>query len=170
MIEIKGAVVNVKLRNGLIETQNGVAVESHVMNLRLVGTLDLGKETINLSLATVPVRGIKLSLSGNLVNALQITGNLAEPDIKISGQAIAGKVGSAVGLGLLLAPLTGGLSIAAGAVAGLIAGDLLESWLADEHPTKTAKKQGAHVKRGDPDWFKQPIRVLSAPLLENKRN
>jgi hypothetical protein len=121
-------------------------------------------------LATVPVRGIKLSLSGNLVNALQITGNLAEPDIKISGQAIAGKVGSAVGLGLLLAPLTGGLSIAAGAVAGLIAGDLLESWLADEHPTKTAKKQGAHVKRGDPDWFKQPIRVLSAPLLENKRN
>ncbi|MBQ7408933.1 MAG: AsmA family protein, partial [Alphaproteobacteria bacterium] len=170
MIEIKGAVVNVKLRNGLIETQNGVAVESHVMNLRLVGTLDLGKETINLSLATVPVRGIKLSLSGNLVNALQITGNLAEPDIKISGQAIAGKVGSAVGFGLLLAPLTGGLSIAAGAVAGLIAGDLLESWLADEHPTKTAKKQGAHVKRGDPDWFKQPIRVLSAPLLENKRN
>ncbi len=170
MIEIKGAVVNVKLRNGLIETQNGVAVESHVMNLRLVGTLDLGKETINLSLATVPVRGIKLSLSGNLVNALQITGNLAEPDIKISGQAIAGKVGSAVGLGLLLAPLTGGLSIAAGAVAGLIAGDLLESWLADEHPYKTAKNQGAHIKRGDPDWFKQPIRVLTAPLLENKRS
>lgn len=170
MIEIKGAVVNVKLRNGLIETQNGVAVESHVMNLRLVGTLDLGKETINLSLATVPVRGIKLSLSGNFVNALQITGNLAEPDIKISGGAIAGKVGSAVGLGLLLAPLTGGLSIAAGAVAGLIAGDLLESWLADEHPTKTAKKQGAHIKHGDPDWFKQPIRVLAAPLLESKRN
>lgn len=170
MIEIKGTVVNVKLRNGLIETQNGVAVESHVMNLRLVGTLDLGKEKINLSLATVPVRGIKLSLSGNFINALQITGNLAEPDIKISGSAIVGKVGSAVGLGLLLAPLTGGLSIAAGAVAGLIAGDLLESWLADDHPTKTAKNKGAHVKPDDPDWFKQPIRVLSAPLLETKRN
>ena len=35
---------------------------------------------------------------------------------------------------------------------------------------KTAKNQGAHIKRGDPDWFKQPIRVLTAPLLENKRS
>lgn len=170
MIEIKGAVVNVKLRNGLIETQNGVAVETHAINLRLAGSLDLGKEKIDLSLATVPVRGLKLSLSGNLVNALQITGNLSEPDIKISSGAIAGKVGSAVGLGLLLAPLTGGLSIAGGFVAGLVAGDLLESWLADEHPCKTAKKQGAHVRHDDPDWFRQPIRVLSAPLLDRKEN
>lgn len=168
MITIKGAVANVKLRNGLIETQNGVAVETQVINLRLAGSLDLGKENINLSLATVPVRGLKLSLSGNLVNALQITGNLAEPDIKISGGAIAGKVGSAVGLGLLLAPLTGGLSVAGGFVAGLIAGDLLESWLADDNPCKTAKKQGAHARRGDPEWLNKPIANLYKPLFENK--
>ncbi|MBR5904451.1 MAG: AsmA family protein [Alphaproteobacteria bacterium] len=168
MIAIKGAVVNVKLRNGLIETQNGVAVETQAINVRLAGTLDLGKEKIDLSLATVPVRGLKLSLSGNLVNALQITGNLAEPDIKISGGAIAGKVGSAVGLGLLLAPLTGGLSVAGGFVAGLIAGDLLESWLADENPCKTAKKHGAHAKRGDPEWLNRPIANLYKPLFENR--
>ena len=167
MIQIDGAIANVKLRNGLIETKNGVAVETHVINMRLAGTLDLGKENIQLSLATVPVRGLKLSLSGNLVNALQISGNLAEPDFKISGGAIAGKVGSAVGLGLLLSPLTGGLSIAGGLVAGLLAGDLLEGWLADEHPYNTAMEKGAHIQRDDPKWFRQSIDDLSKPLFEN---
>ncbi len=166
MIKINNAIANVKLRNGLIETQNGVAVETQVINLRLAGTLDLGEETIQMSLASVPVRGLKLSLSGNLVNAMQISGNLAEPDFKISGAAVAGKVGSAVGLGLLLSPLTGGLSIA-GAVAGLLAGDLLESWLADEHPYKTAMKEGAPRKREDPYWMNTPIKELSHSLFTN---
>lgn len=157
MIEIGGAIANLKLRNGLIETQNGVAVETKAINVRLIGALDLGKEKIQMSIATVPVRGLKLSLTGNLVNALQITGNLAEPDFEISSGALVGKVGSAVGLGLLLAPLTGGLSIAGGFVAGLLAGDLLEGWLADDHPYKTAMKKGAPLKKGDPEWFKIPL-------------
>ena len=165
MIEIGGAVANLKLRDGLIETKNGVAVETRVINMRLVGALDLGKEVIQMSLASVPVRGLKLSLSGNLVNALQITGNLAEPDFKISGGALVGKVGSAVGLGLLLAPLTGGLSIAGGFVAGLLAGDLLENWLADDRPCKTAKKKGAPSKRGDPEWFNTPLNELTKTIL-----
>lgn len=167
MIEIDSAVANVKLRSGLIETQNGVAVETHVINMRLAGSLDLGKETIQLSLASVPVRGLKLSLSGSLVNALQITGNLAEPDFKINGVAIAGKVGSAVGLGLLLAPLTGGLSIAGGFVAGFFAGDLLEGWLADDNPYKTAMERGAPIRRDDPKWFRQSVEDLSQPLFES---
>lgn len=166
MIQIDGAVANIKLRNGLIETQNGVAVETHAINLRLAGSLDLGQETIQLSLASVPVRGLKLSLSGNLVNAMQISGNLAEPDFKINGAAVVGKVGSAVGLGLLLSPLTGGLSIAGGLVAGLLAGDLLEGWLADDHPYQTALERGAPVKRDDPDWFRLPVANLAQPLFE----
>ena len=84
-----------------------------------------------MALTTVPVRGLKLSLTGNVVNSIEITGNLAEPDIKISGAAVAGKVASATGLGLLLAPLTGGIGLVAGAGVGLLAGDLLENWLAD---------------------------------------
>ena len=167
LIQIDSAVVNVKLRDGLIETQNGVSVETHVINLRLAGSLDLGKETIQMSLASVPVRGLKLSLSGNLVNAMQISGNLAEPDFKISGVAVAGKVGSAVGIGLLLAPLTGGLSLA-GAVAGLLAGDMLESWLADEHPYRTAMEKGAPKKQGDPDWMDKSVQELSHSLFKNK--
>ena len=167
MIQINSAIANLKLRNGLIETRNGVAVETMVINMRLAGELDLGKETISLSLASVPVRGLKLSLSGNVVNSLQISGNLAEPDFKINGAAIAGKVGSAVGLGLLLAPLTGGLSIAGGFVAGLLAGDLLEGWLADDNPYKTAMEKGAPVKYGDPEWFQTPVKELAQPLFES---
>lgn len=166
MIQINGAIANVKLRDGLIETKNGVAVETQAINLRLAGTLDLGKETIQMSLASVPVRGLKLSLSGNLVNAMQVSGNLAEPDFKISGAAVAGKVGSAFGIGLLLSPLTGGLSIAGGLVAGLLAGDLLESWLADEHPYDTAMKYGAPIKYEDPEWMEEPAKELSRKLFE----
>lgn len=168
MIKIDEAIVNVKLRNGLIETQNGVAVETRVINLRLAGNLDLGKETIQMSLASVPVRGLKLSLSGNLVNAMQITGNLAEPDFKISGTAVAEKVGSAVGIGLLLSPLTGGLSIAGGLVAGLLAGDLLEGWLADDKPCKTAMNKGAPRRRDDPDWLNSPVKIVVQEFFENK--
>ena len=166
MIEIVNAIVNVKLRDGLIETQNGVSVETRVINMRLAGTLDLGKETIQMSLATVPVRGLKLSLSGNLVNAMQISGNLAEPDFKISSAAVAGKVGSAVGIGLLLSPLTGGLSIAGGLLAGVLAGDLLEGWLADDNPYQTAMKNGAPRKRDDPDWMNRSVQELSNSLFK----
>ena len=169
MIKIRSAVANVKLRNGLIETKNGVAVETQVINMRLAGDLDLGKETIQMSLASVPVRGLKLSLSGNLVNAMQISGNLAEPDFKISGAAVAEKVGSAVGIGLLLSPLTGGLSIAGGLVAGLLAGDLLEGWLADDNPYKTALNKGAPRKRGDPDWMGRPVKNLVQDFFETKK-
>ena len=166
MIEIVNAIVNVKLRDGLIETQNGVSVETRVINMRLAGSLDLGKETIQMSLATVPVRGLKLSLSGNLVNAMQISGNLAEPDFKISSAAVAGKVGSAVGIGLLLSPLTGGLSIAGGLLAGVLAGDLLEGWLADDHPYQTAMEKGAPRKRDDSDWMNRPVQELSNSLFK----
>jgi len=167
LIQINGAAANILLRDGLIETQNGVAVESQVVNIRLAGTLDLGHEKIDLSLASVPVRGLKLSLSGNVINAMQISGNLAEPDFKINGAAVVGKVGSAVGLGLLLSPLTGGLSIAGGFVAGFLAGDLLEGWLADTTPVKTALGKGAPVKSDDPEWFNEDVTDLSRPLFES---
>ena len=166
-IKIKCATVNVKLRNGLAETQNGVAVETNAINARLAGNLDLGKEKMKLSLTTVPVRGLKLSLSGNVVNSVEITGNLSEPDVKVSGLSVAGKVASATGIGLLLAPFTGGLSVVAGAGIGLVAGDLLENWLADDDPCKTAAKHGAPVRRDDPKWFNTPISDLMNSVFDN---
>ena len=166
-IKISCAAVNVKLRNGLAETQNGVAVETAAINARLAGSVDLGKEKMKLALTTVPVRGLKLSISGNLVNSIEITGNLSEPDVKVSGLSVAGKVASATGIGLLLAPFTGGLSVVAGAGIGLVAGDLLENWLADDEPCKTALKSGAPARRDDPEWLDKPIDELIDSVFNN---
>lgn len=169
-IKIECVAINLKLRNGLAETQNGVAVETNAINLRLAGALDLGKETMKLSLTTVPVRGLKLSLTGNVVNSVELIGSLSEPDIKISGAAVAGKVASATGLGLLLAPLTGGIGLVAGAGVGLLAGDLLENWLADDNPCKTTMSRGAPVYRDDPEWLKLPIEDLINGLMTQNEN
>ena len=162
---ISGAVVNLKLRDGVAEIKNGVAIETNAINIRLGGDLNLGEETLNLSLTTVPVRGIKLSITGSVVNTITITGNLAEPDIQISGAAVAGKALSATGIGLLLAPLTGGIGLVAGAGVGLLAGDLLENWLADDHPCETALEKGAPSRRHDPEWLNDSAEDLANSVL-----
>lgn len=167
-IKISCVALNAKLRNGVFETQNGVAVETNAINIRLAGALDLGKEEMKLSLTTVPVRGLKLSLTGNVVNSIELIGSLAEPSIKISGAAMAGKVASATGLGLLLAPFTGGIGLVAGTGIGLVAGDLLENWLADDKPCQTAMERGAPLYRDDPEWMAQPMAELVGSVLENK--
>ena len=164
-INISCVSINTKLRNGLIETQNGVALETNAINVRLAGSLELGNENIKLALTTVPVRGLKLSLTGNVVNSIEITDNLAEPTVQISGAAVAGKVASATGIGLLLAPFTGGIGLVAGAGVGLLAGDLLENWLADSNPCETAMKRGAPAQRDDPEWLNVPVGDLVNGIL-----
>ena len=168
-MKISCAAVNLKLRDGLAETSNGVAIETNAINVMLDGSVNLGREKIELALTTIPVRGIKLSLSGNVVNTIRISGNLAEPDIVISGAAIAGKALSATGLGLLLAPLTGGIGLVAGAGVGLLAGDLLSNWLADDHPCGTALKKGAPPRRDDPEWLDLPPIDLANGVINPER-
>lgn len=167
-IKINCAAVNVKLRDGHIYTEQGVAVETNAINLRLAGDFDLGEEDMKLALTTVPVRGIKLSLTSKVVNSLEISGALAEPDVAISGAAVAGKVASATGIGLLIAPFTGGIGLVAGAGVGWLAGDLLENWLADGSPCKTALNRGAPDYRGDPDWLNQPMTDLLSGVLNQE--
>ncbi len=164
-IKIKCAAVNAKLRDGRIETEQGVAIETNAINMRLAGNLDLGDETLKLALTTVPVRGIKLSLTGKVVNSIELSGNLAEPDISVSGVAVAGKVASATGIGLLLAPFTGGIGLVAGAGVGWLAGDLLENWLADTNPCETALERGAPAYRDDPEWMNMPMADLVMGIL-----
>ena len=172
-IKISCLALNAKLRDGVFETQNGFAIETNAINVRLAGSLDLGGEAMNLALTTVPVRGLKLSLTGKVVNSVELTGSLAEPDVKVSGAAVASKVASATGIGLLLAPLTGGLSLVAGAGIGLVAGDLLENWVADAHPCETALKKGAPSYSEDPEWMATDVSELIGTVLnpvDNKEN
>ena len=152
------------MRDGNIETKNGVAIETNTINARLAGDLNLGAETIDLALTTVPVRGLKLSLTGNVVNTVEIVGNLAEPDIQINGAALTGKVVSATGIGLLLMPFTGGMSF----VAGLFAGGLLENWLSDSEPCKTALKKGVSDEDNDPEWMGLPVKDLANQMIKVK--
>ncbi len=163
---INCASIKLKLRNGFVETKNGVAIETNAVNFRLEGMADLGQEFVDVSFVSLPVRGLKLSLSGNVGNMIEIKGNLSEPDIQISGEAIANKVMSATSLGLILAPFTGGIGLVAGAGVGFFAGDVLESWLGDDNPCQTVKEKGAPAQDGDPDWLNAPIPVLIEPFMK----
>lgn len=165
-IKVSCAAINFKIRNGTVETENGVAVETNAINMRLAGNVNLGSENLKASLTTVPVRGLKISITGNMINSIEFSGNLAEPDIKLNSAALAGKFASATGIGLMLAPFTGGIGLVAGAGVGLLAGGLLENWLSDDHPCKTAMEQGAPDKKGDPDWLNQPMAMLVGRLIK----
>lgn len=164
------AVVNLKLRGGRVDTTTGIAIETNAINMRMAGTADLGAETIKASMITVPVRGLKISLTGGIVNSMTFSGNMAEPDIKIDAGAVAGKVAAGTGLGLLLAPLTGGLSLVAGAGLGLVAGDFLENWLADPEPCKTAGTHGAPPMEKDPHWLNRPLPELVNEIINGENN
>ena len=168
-IKISCASVNLKVRSGVIETDRGIAIETNAVNVRATGKVDLGKEQIKASLVTVPVRGIKLSLTGNAINSVEFVGNLAEPSISVNENAIIGKAVSATGIGLLLAPFTGGLSFIAGAGVGFLAGDILENWLSDDHPCKTAKQpESAPLRPDDPDILKKSPADLADAMFRGK--
>lgn len=167
-MKISCATINMKLRNGVVETKNGIAIESSAINLRVAGYADLGRETLRAQLISTPVRGIKLSITGNVINSIEIEGNMAEPEIRVFGAAIAGKVATSVGIGLLLAPFTGGLSVIAGAGVGFLAGDLIENWLADSAPCKTAMERGAPAMNGDATWLNSPRSELVEKMLRGK--
>ena len=66
----------------------------------------------------------------------------------------------------MLAPFTGGIGLVAGTGVGLIAGDLLENWLADSDPCETAMERGAPLYRDDPDWMELPMAELVNSVLK----
>jgi hypothetical protein len=167
-VAISCAAINLKLRNGVVETERGIALQTNAVNMRAAGRVDLGKETLDASMASTPVRGLKLSITGNVVNAMEFKGNLAEPDINFNGGSMIGRTAATAGLGMLvLAPFTGGLSLVAGAGVGFLAGDLLNNWLSDEHPCETAISKGAPEMDGDPRFLNRPLTELVGEMVKS---
>ena len=164
-MRINCAALNIKLRDGRVETERGVAIETTEVNIRGEGFVDLGKERLQASVVTTPVRGLKISISGNVINSIVFSGNMAEPDLKINRSAIVNKAVTATGLGLILAPFTGGLSIAAGAGVGFLTSDLLANWLADDQPCRTALEKGAPAQKGDLEFLNRPVEQLVDEFL-----
>jgi hypothetical protein len=167
-VDINCVAANLKIRAGRIETDRGIAVGTAIVNIRAKGWADFGKERLKVAFVTTPVRGLKLSISGNVVNSLEITGNLAEPDVRVSGTKLVSKVVTATGIGLFLAPFTGGLSLVAGAGVGLLGVDLLESWVADSMPCHTAREQGAPSESGDPEFMRRPVKELVEEMINSE--
>jgi hypothetical protein len=164
-MRINCAVVNIKFRDGRMETERGVAIETTEVNIRGQGFVDLGAERLQASMVTTPTRGLKISITGNVINSIEFSGSIAEPNRKINRSAVVNRAVAATGMGLILAPFTGGLSIAAGAGVGLLTSDLLSNWLADDHPCQTALERGAPAQRGDPEFLNRPVELLVEEML-----
>ncbi|MDR0319175.1 MAG: AsmA family protein [Rickettsiales bacterium] len=167
---ISCAAANLKARDGVIETKNGVALESSVFNINMAGDLDLGGETIRVSMTSRPVSGLRLSITGDLMSLMEFSGSLAEPSLSLNASGLLKKTAyTAAGVagGLALAPFTGGASLVVGAAGGWLGGNLLSSWLADPSPCKTAMESGsAPSRKSDPRFMRIPLSDAVSEIFE----
>jgi len=117
-------VMNFRIRNGLMQSDDGIAFETARMNILSGGTINLRDEEISLSIGTQPREGLGVSLS-DMLNVVRIGGTLADPSLTVdvvkSGM-LAARVAGAVA--------TGGLS--------LLGESLYNRLAADRTPCKTA--------------------------------
>jgi len=164
-MRIKCVAANIKVRSGRMETERGIALETSEVNIRAQGFADFGKEKMQASFVTTPVKGLKISFTGNVANSLEFSGSLAEPTLKMNAQPIINKA-IATGIGILLAPFTGGLSVVAGAGLGFLTGDILSNWLSDDTPCQTALTKAAPVRAGDPAFMARPLADLVSEMVD----
>jgi uncharacterized protein involved in outer membrane biogenesis len=159
------AAANLKIRNGRVEMDKNAAVQTRIVNMRMTGGVDFGNERMDVALHTTPVDGLKLSISGNFVNSIRFTGSLAEPELKLNGDAVSRKI-AATGVGLAVGALTGGMGLLVGAGVGLVGSEMLDNWTADDSPCRTVMKSGAPVsEKNDPAFMSQPVDKLAEHFI-----
>ena len=162
------AVANLLVRGGRIEMDRNVAIETPAVNMRAIGNVDFGNETLDVSIDSTPTDGIRLSFSGNLVNSIVFTGNLAEPDLRLNRDVVAGRIVTAAGMGVAAGALTGGVGLLPGAVVGLFGVDILGNWITDPNPCRTARGPGGPIAvQGDPAFMFRPADVLAREFINH---
>jgi hypothetical protein len=159
------AVANLLVRGGRIDLDRNVAAQTKAVNMLLAGSVDFGRETMALSLVATPTDGLKLSISGNLMSSMEFAGSLSEPELKLNQGAAIGKVVTAAGVGLVVGALTGGVGLLVGAGVGLLGGDVISNWTADEEPCRTALKETPPAGSGDPAFLGRPLDRLVEDFL-----
>jgi hypothetical protein len=165
-LHVQCAAANLKIRDGRIDMDKNVAVQTQAVNIRAYGHVDFGRENLEIKLDTAPVEGLKLSLSGNFINSVEFAGSLAEPLLRANRDAVAGKVAAAVGVGLVAGILTGGVGLIVGAGAGLIGEGMLGNLSADPQPCRTALTSGVPAaESGDPDFMNEPVDKLAREFI-----
>ena len=122
-MQLKCAVVNVPLRNGVLATKDGIGIETDKLVAKVSGQVDFGKETLDLRLHSEAVDALGPGLA-DFAGAGRVTGTFAEPKVELSAQGAA-KLGVHAGV----AAATGGVS--------LLLGSLLRAAI-PAHPCKTA--------------------------------
>jgi AsmA family protein len=139
--EIQCAVVNVPVHDGVVTVDRTAAVETSQVGIAMAGTVDLAKETIDLSIRPQAKQGIGIGL-GDLANLVKITGTLSDPQV---GVDVAGAASAAaqVGIGVM----TGGLSLLA---KGLFDKATMEA------PCDAALKRSATKPAGGAQGAEQP--------------
>ncbi len=117
-------VMNFQIKNGLMQSNKGIAFETARMNILSGGTINLRNEKISLSIGTQPREGLGVSLS-SMLNVVRIDGTLTKPSLTVdvvkSGMLAARLAGAVI---------TGGLS--------LLGESLYDRLAADQTPCKTA--------------------------------
>lgn len=103
--ELECAAVAVDFDNGVASFKNGIGFETKRIAILGTGIIDLGREEVDVALASTPKDGLGLTISGSGTVA-RLKGALSDPALSIDEWAVA-KRGFSVGA----AYLTGGLSL-----------------------------------------------------------
>jgi hypothetical protein len=130
--QIECAVINVPVAKGVVTVDRTVAIETDNVGIAMAGTINLGSETIDLSIRPQAKKGIGI---GGLANLVKVQGTLADPSV---GVDIAGAAGTAAQIGIGV--MTGGLS--------LLAKGLFDS-ATMEAPCETALRGGKAPASGE---------------------
>ena len=119
------AVVRFTVKNGVAEAENGIAVETDKMTIVGSGTIDLGKETLDLAVKPEAKEGLSINLGSAVAGLVRVNGTLAEPSVgldKVGAAKAAASMGAAIA--------TGGLSS--------LGQTLFSAATKDDHPCLTA--------------------------------
>lgn len=105
--QVQCAVINVPVKNGVITVDRTAAVETSQIGVAMAGTINLGDETLDLSIRPQAKEGLAVSVGG-LANLVKVRGTLANPEV---GVDVAGAASTAAQIGIGV--MTGGLSLLA---------------------------------------------------------
>jgi AsmA family protein len=131
--QVECAVINVPVTKGVVTVDRTVAIETNNVGVAMAGAINLGSETIDLSIRPQAKKGIGV---GGLANLVKVRGTFANPSV---GVDIAGAAGTAAQIGIGV--MTGGLS--------LLAKGLFDS-ATMEAPCQTALRGGKAPASGTP--------------------
>ena len=82
-------VVNVPVKNGLISSQNKMALKSNLANIQINGDINLSDETLRLNMALEPTASEAMKI---MFNEVFLSGSLKEPVVKINKEKAFDKV------------------------------------------------------------------------------